>query len=395
MPARMTEPPLPNRWYAFHRIGATSSAAIAACMRHTNAEVMYILDSGGTISRRLKIKTPKITRFCAPMEPEVIGEEFNAWARFRLGADSLIKYKFIQQLSKTIPHIISIYDDTTKAMLLDTTWRVNDTQDILKVIESSSEEMTIDEEVEELSSSDIISKTKYGMTKGDIDPIAIDAIKRLADRGIIPKMDDWSDAFNDFTRLTFFRGTSRGGKQISAIISDMDIYNTLKNVPINDRLAVAGDITTIFSRLLDILPIDTQQDAVNKLQRLSAISSALSIDPAMDITEIDGLQLVDDEINKALLFSSGKRNVESGDTFKSGIEKALKELHVNITYPEMDMPSDPNAGTSDSQVFGSGLQLQDSPRTRLAGIASNATNIQLATPSIGFAPPDHSSSLEG
>jgi len=394
-PARMTEPPLPNKWYAFHKVGATTSAAISACMRHTNAEVIYILDSGGAISRKLKIQTPKITRFCSPMEPQVIDEEFNAWARFRLGHDSLQKYKFIQQLAKAMPHIVSIYDETTKAMIEDSTWRPNDVHELLQIIDSSSTELHFEYNDEQPIDTNVRSMTTFGMTRGDIDPIAIDAIKRLSDKGIIPQTDDWSDAFNDFTRLTFFRGSSRGGKQISGIINDMNIYETIRKIAINDRLAVAGDLMTVLSRLVDILPTDTQHDVVNKIQKLNAITAALTNDPAMDINEVEGLQLVEDEMSKALLFSAGKRNVETGMTFKEGIEKALAELEVNVTYPEMDMPSDPNAGTEDSQVFGRGLQPRDSIRTRTAGHASNVTAIQLATESIGFAPPEHSNNLEG
>jgi len=388
VPAKFAEPPMPLKWYGFKKLGAVTNAAITASMRHTKAEVMYIIDDGESISRKLRITTPSLTRFCEPIDLEVIDEEFNAFARFRLGSDALEGYKYVQQLSKCVPHMIPIYEGETKALIKDAPSRADRYAELKAILGEPLEGEADAAAPQKEGVFRMESETKVGMTREDVDPILIDSLRRLAGTKIFPHLVDIVSGFEDTSAMMAFEGYPRAAAQLGGLLKELDPYTELIKFTPAGRKGVAGQLLNVATRALPLVPPSARESTIQKINQLSALKAVIDIDPSLELSDVPGLDATMDQTSRLALFSAGKRSVLSGRTFRDGVESILHSLQPSAGLVEPTVPTDPNMGTSSAQVFGKGLPPPGlDPFKPSIGGASSAGEPPLTVPSIGFAPP--------
>jgi hypothetical protein len=396
IPARMTEMPMANRWYSFHRVGATTSAAICSCLRHTKAEVKYVLDTGGAISRHVSVRIPSITRFCSPIEPEVGCDEFHAYARFRLGRDAVTQYKFIEQLSKCKAHLVPSYDRTTRDIFRKTEYEHSEMDELLRMLNDQASD---DEEEEQDDMHEHPTKvTLKGVQPppGDVDPLVVRALERLTVAGAIKREADWATNFHDYTSRGIMGGVSRGATELGVLVRYAKPYDELRNLPKEERLNAANDWLTVLNRAGQLLPGDLQMVSENRILEFKALAEALRVSPELDADEVPSLSVKGDEEAAALLNDAGKRAVLEGHSFKEGVSAALEAIRLAEEHTVQAMPSDPEGNSQSSSDFGegsgeAGLRIEGpSP----AGTVPSAVVEQSTIQSIGFAPPAPSVGLE-
>jgi hypothetical protein len=384
-PAQITKYPKVNEWHMYDRAGAVSQSHIAAALWWMKVEVNYRVETRGAGLVRVKLPQLQTSRFPPVLSPEYKVGAMHATAILKFSHESYGQMGMLDDLGRADIHVIPI--------LREDMWLPGTTTDgpdiggggdidLLAALEDH-ERLLADPDFDRQNKPDPPPPRTEGTDYADELKKKIYALANRPD-------------------LSFFKADSVGDNKhldtdTAALVHTLPVnvdnmylftYNLpglLKKVQKDERLSVIRDLLEI-NRLFSAINQGAfvRKRIYDTRDRLIGIAQAFKQDPSLTIEEAGGAP---DDIVEAEVKGRFQGQIARGWTFKQALEYAVAEsqrLSPGIA------PDEPEMEDIRIEDFGSGTSQQGSgeepsPPVQSADVPSG----QL--PTVGFAPPGHSS----